>query len=165
MAAVTTYTGVLMHRTYLRQPQTRSYVDLLYALLGPHARTYGLITVYALVFLVMCGAIVASVESWSQLVLHTCKVTWAFVATFVILILGQAQSMHKLSMLSLIAFIMILLPVIIIFIELRRMTDDPNGDTPQGSHVVTGSNFKDMIVSMSDIFFAFAGSCVYEPLA
>ncbi len=155
MSFATTYTGLLMYRTYVLFPRTRSYVDLLHALIGPRARKYAAATVYLLVFLVMCGAIVGSTASWGKLASDTCQSMWAVVATGTIFVLGQAQSMHKLSTLSLVAFLMILLPLVIIFAELKSMVREP--EYPPGGHVQVGSNLRGMVVAISDIFFAFAG--------
>ena len=112
MAVLTTYTGILMHDTFRLHPTLRSYVDLLELLHGRAGRRFAIVTVYLLIFLICSSALVASAASWAEMFSHTCRSIWAPVATLLVYSLGQIQSMHKISWLSFVAFLMILLPIV-----------------------------------------------------
>jgi hypothetical protein len=106
-------------------------------------------------FLIVSSALVANSATWFELFSSTCRAAWAPIAAAIVLMFGQVQSMHKLSYMSLVAFLMILIPVLIVIGEIHAMVG--SGELVPGATVMFGDSPRKAIVAFTDIFFAFAG--------
>ena len=106
-------------------------------------------------FLIVSSALVANSATWFELFSTTCRAAWAPVAAFIVLLVGQIQSMHKISFLSLFAFLMILIPLLVVIGEIHSMVG--GGQFAPGKTVLFGESPRRAIVAFTDIFFAFAG--------
>ena len=149
MAWLTTYTGLMMHETFMMRPSLRSYVDLLSYLHGSRGRRYAVGTVYTLIFLIVASGLVVNAATWFELFPNTCRAAWAPLAAAILLAIGQVQSMHKLSYVSLFAFSMIFIPLIVILAELPALA---RTYTP-GKTAMFGNNIRDAVVAVTDIYF------------
>jgi hypothetical protein len=106
-------------------------------------------------FLIVSSALVANSATWFELFSTTCRAAWAPLAAAIVLLFGQVQSMHKISFLSLFAFLMILIPLLVVIGEIHTMVN--SGAVVPGKTVLFGNSPRKAIVAFTDIYFAFSG--------